>query len=59
MEAKKDPASLEYTMDHIKMFSYEEKYNELCESHPLLMHILVASMTNKKVDSMLVGIILQ
>ena len=49
--SKKDPSSLNYSLNDIKKFSYEQKYDELCNSHPLLMHVLVASMTNNSVES--------
>ena len=55
MKSDKDLSTKDYTLEEIEKFSYEDKYEKLLQSHPLLMSTLVGSMTNEGADSLQVS----
>ena len=50
MRETKDPGTMDFCRDDIRNFSYDSCYEDLLRSHPLLMHILVASMSKEDIS---------
>ena len=56
MEGAKDRGAMEFCREDITSFSYESCYDDLLRTHPLLMHVLVASMSKEDIHSIKVRI---
>ena len=50
MRETKDPGTMDFCRADISNFSYESCYDELLRTHPLLINVLIASMSKEDIS---------
>ena len=50
MKHVKDPGAMDFSRNDISSFSYDSIYEDLLKTHPLLMHVIIASMSKDDIS---------